>query len=707
LALDPVTFHPFPHLRYDFFMTQMTLEQAFNLAVQQHRAGKLREAESIYRQILSAQPNQPETLHMLGLLAYQSGHASAAVDLIGKAIAINPNDAAYHSNLGMALTALGRLDEAAKALQNAIRLEPNLPEPHNNLGNTFRALGRLDEAAAMFRKAIQLSPSFTAARINLGNIHRARGEFEQAISEFLAALRINPHLPEAQTNLANTLLDQGKLADAMAAYRAAVGLDPSNSLYHYNLGVALERNGQTDEAMACLRGAIRLNPRFIPAYHLGALLQDCGQIDEAIACFRGALSVDPNAAIVHSGLCYALHFHPDSTPESILREHRDWNQRFAAPLTPKTPTFANDRSPDRKLKIGYVSPNFHEHPVARFLLPLLENHDRQNVRIFCYGGVARPDDYTHRAQRAAEVWRDVRGLGDAQLADQIREDGIDILVDLSAHLADNRLLAFARRPAPVQMTYLAYCSTTGVDAIGYRISDGVLDPPGADESVYAEKTVRLPHCYWCYEPPANAPEVGPLPAQRNGHVTFGCLNNFSKVSAAALDAWVRILGQVPGSHLILHARPGSHRQRVLERFAAGGIAAERIRFVEQRPQAQYLATYNDIDIALDSFPYAGGTTSCDALWMGAALVTLRGEIAVGRGGATILHTLGLDSLTANDVEAYVTSAVGLARDLPRLTELRSTLRLRMQSSPLMNAAQFARDMETLYREIWRRWCAAP
>jgi predicted O-linked N-acetylglucosamine transferase (SPINDLY family) len=688
-------------------MTQMTVEQAFNLAVQQHRAGKLREAESIYRQILAAQPNEPDTLHMLGLLAYQSGHAPAAVELIGNAIRINPNAPAYHSNLGMALTALGRLDEAAAALQTAIRLEPNLPEPHNNLGNTFRALGRLDEAADMFRRALQLNPGITAARINLGNIHRARGDLERAIDEFQAALRINPNLPEAQTNLASTLLEQGKLADAIAAYRAALAHDPSNALHHYNLGVALERNGQTDEAITCLRAAVRLNPRFIPAYHLGALLQECGQIDEAIACFRGGLASDPSAAIVHSSLCYALHFHPDSTPDSILREHRAWNERFAAPVTPRTPSFANDRSPDRKLKIGYVSPNFHEHPVARFLLPLLEHHDRENVQVFCYSDVARPDAYTHRAQRAAHVWRDTRGLSDEQLANQIREDAIDILVDLSAHLADNRLLALARRPAPVQLTYLAYCSTTGVDAIGYRISDPVLDPAGADESAYVEKTVRLPHCYWCYEPPANAPEAGPPPAARNGHITFGCLNNFSKVSAPALEAWVRILQQVPDSRLILHARPGSHRQRVLERFASGGISGERIRFVEQAPQARYLSTYNDIDIALDSFPYAGGTTSCDALWMGAALVTLRGKTAVGRGGATILHNLDLDSLVADDVDAYVNTAVALARDLPRLAELRAGMRQRMQSSPLMNAAQFARDIEAIYHDVWRRWCAAP
>jgi predicted O-linked N-acetylglucosamine transferase (SPINDLY family) len=687
-------------------MTQMTLEQAFNLAVQQHRAGKLREAESIYRQILAARPNEPETLHMLGLLAYQAGQASAAAELIGNAIKINPDNAAYYSNQGMALQALGRLEDAAAALQNAIRLEPNLPEPHNNLGNAYRALGRLDDAIAMFRKAIELNPSFTAAWINLGNIHRTHGQLELAMSEFQSALRINPRLPEAQTNLANTLLEQGKLPDAIAAYRVALQLDPSQSVHHYNLGVALERTGETDEAMTCLRSALRLNPRFIPAYHLGALLHECGQIDAAIENFRTAIAVDPTAVIAHSSLCYVLHFHPDSTAQSILQEHRAWNERFAAPLKAQASPPLNDRNAQRRLKVGYVSADLHEHPVARFLLPLLEHHDRETMQVFCYSSAVRPDDYTRRAQRAAEVWRETRSLDDAQLAQRIREDQIDILIDLGAHLADNRLLTFARQPAPVQVSYLAYCSTTGVDAIQYRISDPQLDPPDSSDSIYTEQTLRVPNCYWCYEPPVNAPEVGPLPAERNGHVTFGCLNNFSKVSAPALEAWMRILQEVPDSHLIVHTRLGNHRQRLLEQFATRGISAPRVRFVEQVSQVQYLATYNEIDIALDSFPYAGGTTSCDALWMGAPLVTLRGKTAVGRGGVTILHNLALDSLIAEDVDAYVNTAVSLARDLPRLAELRAGMRQRMRSSPLMNAPQFARDIEAIYRDIWRRWCAA-
>jgi predicted O-linked N-acetylglucosamine transferase (SPINDLY family) len=364
----------------------------------------------------------------------------------------------------------------------------------------------------------------------------------------------------------------------------------------------------------------------------------------------------------------------------------------------------NDRSPQRRLRIGYVSPDFRFHPVGRFLLPLLETHDRGNFEIFCYASVDVPDALTDRCRAYTDAWRDVRDLSDEQLAQVVRRDRIDVLVDLTMHMAQNRLLLFARKPAPVQVTYLAYCGTTGLETMDYRLTDPHLDPPGGDERFYSERSVRLPETYWCYRPTIETPPVNPLPALAAGHVRFGSLNNFCKATPPTLAAWGRLLQAVPVSRLLLSARAGSHRDRVRGLLGEQGVASERVDFVDIQPVAEYFALYQQIDVALDPFPYGGGTTSCDALWMGVPVVSLAGQTAVGRGGLSILTNVGLPDLAARDAGHYVQVAAELAQDLPRLSDLRATLRERMRNSPLMDAPRFARSVEAAYREMWRRWC---
>jgi predicted O-linked N-acetylglucosamine transferase (SPINDLY family) len=356
------------------------------------------------------------------------------------------------------------------------------------------------------------------------------------------------------------------------------------------------------------------------------------------------------------------------------------------------------------LRVGYVSPHFRQHPVGRFLLPLLENHDHAAFEILCYSGDWRRDEITERLQRASDGWRCTVGVSDEELARLIREDRIDILVDLTMHMENSRLLVFARKPAPIQVTYLAYCSTTGVETIDYRLTDPYLDQPNEDPHFYSEESVHLPRTYWCFEPPADAPAAAELPASANGRITFGCLNNFAKVTAPALAAWAEILGSVAGSKLLLHCPPGGHRQRVLADLAARGINANRVEFVARVAFQEYLRLHNRIDIALDPFPYAGGTTTCDALWMGVPVVSLAGQTAVSRAGLSLLSNVGIPELAASTREEYVRLGASLARDLPRLSELRRTLRQRMRRSPLMNAPQFARDVETEYRMMWAKWC---
>jgi predicted O-linked N-acetylglucosamine transferase (SPINDLY family) len=367
---------------------------------------------------------------------------------------------------------------------------------------------------------------------------------------------------------------------------------------------------------------------------------------------------------------------------------------------------ANDRAPERRLRIGYVCPYFCMLPEGRFLLPLLRARDRSCLEVICYSDCRRPDAFTEQFRQTADGWHDIVGWSDLQVAERMRQDRIDIAVDLTLHGLNNRLLALARKPAPVQVTYLAYCSSTGLEAIDYRLSDPYLDPPGMDESVYSEKTMRLPETYWCYQPTSAPPETSPLPALAQGHITFGSLNNFCKVSAPTLAAWGKLLRSVPNAQLLLHTREGSHRQRVLERLGGEGIEPQRVRFAGYLPMEQYFELYQRIDIALDSFPCGGGTTTCDALWMGVPVVSLVGRTAVGRGGLSILSNVGMPELAARSEEEYVRIARELANDIPRLTNLRATLRQRMEQSPLMDTPRFARNIEAAYRQMWRQWCAA-
>ncbi len=720
-------------------MSQLTIQQAFAQALQHHQAGRLQEAEQLYRQILAQQPGHADALHLLGVIAAQVGRHDTAVDLIRQAIALKPNFpeawsnlgnalrnkgqldeaiAAYqraialkpnypeaHSNLGNALSNKGQLNEAIVAYRQAIVLKPNLPEAHSNLGTALRDKGQLDEAIAACRQAIALRPGYPEAHSNLGIALRDKGQLDEAITAYRQAITLKPNFPEAHSNLGTALRDKGQLDEAIAACRQAITLRPGYPEAHINLGNALRDNRQLDEAIAAYRQAITLRPNDAEAYNnLGTAWSDAGQLDEAVAAYRQAVARAPDNAGIHSNLVYTMHFHPAYDAQTVAEEHGRWNLHHAEPLKKFIQPHNNDRSPDRRLRIGYVSPDFREHPVGRFLRPLLEHHDHWNFEIVCYAQVLVPDAITQRLRSYADGWRGIVGLSDTQAADLIRRDRLDILVDLTMHMAHNRLLVFACKPAPVQVTYLAYCSTTGLQTMDYRLSDPYLDPPGGDESFYTEQTIRLPETYWCYQPNIAPREVGPLPVLQLGHITFGCLNNFCKVSEPTLAAWAKLLRAVPNSELLLHAYKGSHRQRLQARLERDGVVPKRVRFAGFMPAEKYFALYRQIDIALDTFPYGGGTTTCDALWMGVPVVSLVGKTAVGRGGLSILSNVGLPELAARSEQEYVAIAAALANDLPRLSRLRATLRHQMEQSPLMDAPRFARHVEAAYRQMWHTWC---
>jgi predicted O-linked N-acetylglucosamine transferase (SPINDLY family) len=599
----------------------------------------------------------------------------------------------------------GELGQAESLCRQILARRPQHVDTLHFLGLIAQQSGHFDNAVDLFRQVIALRPNFAEAHNNLGVAYKRNGQLDDAICAYREAIALKSDYGGAYSNLGNALAEMGELDEAIVAYRRAIAIKPDYAPAYSNLGNALKQTYQLDEAVAACRAAIALKPDFFEAYgNLGNALMDKGQFDEAIAAYRQAILLKPNEVKAHSDLVYSLHFHPRYEARAIAEEQLRWNRQHAQTLRHLIQPHTNDRNPDRRLRIGYVSPDFRVHPVGRFLLPLLAHHDKQQVEVFAYSDVLAADELTARMRSHVDVWRDTARISDEQAAELIRQDHIDILVDLTMHMANNRLLVFACKPAPVQVTYLAYCSSTGLETIDYRLSDPYMDPPGMDESIYSERTIRLADTYWCYEPIISNSDVTPLPALDRGFVSFGSLNNFCKVSEPVLGAWIQLLQNVPKSQLLLHVNDGSHRQRVRDRLQREGIDPARLRFAGFMPTRQYFELYRMIDLGLDTFPYAGGTTTCDALWMGVPVISLAGKTGVGRGGVSILSNIGLPDLIAGSPEMYVHLAGELAGDLARLSNLRSTLRQRMEQSPLMDGRRFAANVEAAYRGMWRTWC---
>jgi predicted O-linked N-acetylglucosamine transferase (SPINDLY family) len=598
----------------------------------------------------------------------------------------------------------GELAEAESLFRQLIEINPANPAFHYALFTLFYQCGRMDEALATLDHALTLRPDEPLFLCMRGDVLGRLRRITESKAAFARSLALQPHNPETHFRLANALAENGNPSDAIVEHRKALALRPDYPEAFSNLASVLTQLGDLDQAMSVCREGLAMRPDFQILYrNLGWACRESGLLDDAIAAYRHAIALRPDHH-AHGDLLFTLHFHPDYDRARLADEHRHWYQLHAAPLQAfATQAHHNDPSPHRRLKIGYVANDLGDRPLGRLLLPLLANHDPAQVETFCYCNIRLNDVLEAQLISHTGTWRLVSGISDRALADQIRHDRIDVLVDLNLHTAGNRLLTFALKPAPVQVTYLAYPSTTGLPTIDYRFTDHHLDPPGSDESVYTEKSVRL-RTYWCYPPLPQAPPVGPLPALSNGHVTFGCLNDYAKVTPAVRSLWARLLQSLPTSRLLLHTKSGSHRSSALEHFAAHGIHPARLQLVGRLPIHQYFALYNQLDIALDPHPWAGGATTCDALYMGVPVVTLAAEKAVSRGGLSILSNVGLPHLAATNPEQYLHTARALATDLPALATLRAALRQMIQTSPLMNGPAFARDVESAYRQMWLAWC---
>jgi protein O-GlcNAc transferase len=623
--------------------------------------------------------------------------------------------------LALAHQRAGRLPEAEAACRQALQSQSGHADVMNLLGIVLCQMHRVGEGVEFLRSACALRPDHAVYLTNLGNALATQGDIDGAIAEFKRALSLVPELPDAWNNLGNAIQERGDAREAIVAHRRAIDLRPDYVQAHYNLAAAYKMAGMADQAIASYDQALTLAPAYAKAeVNRANILKDIGRLDEAIAGYQRGLRISPSA-VTAGNLIYCLYFHPDYDAQRIHDHLLRWNGDFAAPLAREILPHGNDRSPSRRIRVGYVSPDFSEHPAGRFLLPLLANHDHTQMEVFCYSDLRRPDDMTHRLRACADTWRDTFSLDDARLAEQIRADRIDILVDLAQHLANNRLLCFARKPAPIQTTWLGYPGSTGLESIDYRLSDRYLDPPSTDstgspqassgpapglfDAFYSEKTIRLPDSYWCYDPLLDPIEVGPLPAAQNGFVTFGCLNNFAKVTEPAIRLWAQAMSRVAGSRLLILTPTGSARTRFADQLEIFGIAPSRVEFVDRMSRRQYMALYQRIDISLDTWPCNGHTTSFDSIWMGVPLITLTGQTAMSRGGASVLGNLGLAEFIADVPAQYVDVAAALATDRTRLAALRAELRGRIERSSLMDGNRFARNFEAIYRKVWQDWCA--
>lgn len=580
-------------------------------------------------------------------------------------------------DLQLAKTALARGDgrAAIAALNSLLRDHPDHSEGLYLMALCANAAGRVDVAIECLRKARAVSPDDADIAFSLGSLLAATAP-RDALDPFRDAVRLRPDFAAAWTNMGNLLAGMGLLEEAAEAYEQALAADPDLLEVASNLGVIRQSQGRHDEALRHHEHVVRQRPDF----HKGQ----------------------------HNRLM-SMHYNEGLTTDEIQAAHRAWGQRLAreldgAPL--QSAPCANGGDTDRPLRVGYVSPDFRQHPVANFLLPLLEAHDRREVDVWCYSDVARPDAMTEKLQAHADHWVDTAGMADDILAERIAADQIDILVDLAGHTSGNRLAVFARRVAPVQMTWLGYPGITGLAEMDFRLTDAIADPPGEMEGEDTEQLVRLAVGFLCYRPPVDTPAAKPPLGDRP--VVFGSFNNFAKVNETVLDCWARILEVCPGVLLTIKARSlndAGTRRQCADGFRARGIDPARLRLRGTVPGlAEHFAAYNDIDIALDTFPYNGTTTTFDALWMGTPVITLRGDRHAARVGASILTHLGLPELIAEDRDAYIRAAVSLAGDVDRCRNYSVGLRDRMRASPLLDADRFARGIEKTYRDKWNICC---
>ncbi len=562
--------------------------------------------------------------------------------------------------------------------------------------------GRLDEAEPLYRQVLERVPNHVDAMHLLGVIAHQTKRYDVAVQLITRAIELQPGAMAFYINLGNAYREWGNGRRALACYRQAADMMPGNAELRNNFGVMLMEYGELEEAISSFEKAVAVNPEYAEAWsNLAGTLRDAGRVEEGMKCCERAVALSPASEGIQGVMLFTMLFHPGFDAGAIARAHEEWNARFAEPLRKLIqPHGRMPGAADRRLRIGYVSGDFRDHVVARNILPLFRNRDRERFEVFCYYNSGLNDEVTAEFRSLVDGWRDIQALNDDQVAEQVRKDGIDILVDLSLHSSGNRLMVFARKPAPVQVTFAGYPGSTGLETMDYRLTDRWLDAVGEGDENYSEKSIRL-ESFWCYDARGDEPELNELPAANGEGFTFGCLNHFSKVNESSVRLWGRVLARVEKSRLLMLAPQGRHRERMVGILKECGVDRERVTFEGRRSRVEYLKLFHQIDLGLDTLPYNGHTTSLYSYWMGVPVVTLAGKTVVGRAGLSQLMNLGLGEFVARSEEEFVETAVRMAGDVPGLAALRGTLRERMRSSVLMDGRGFAKKIEAAYLEMWK------
>jgi len=670
------------------------------------RSGHLKKAENAFHKALSINPKHPDALHLLGVSYSQQNQHKEAVRLIKKAIKVHPKFSVYYRNLGLALAKLGKNIESINAFKKAILYDNTDVESHNDLAVLYGREGRLKKAKQEYERAIRKDPNYAEAYSNLGNTLKEMGRLDEAVASYNKAIHVSTNFADAYNNRGIVLKELRQLDEAVKSYNKAIEIRSDYAEAYSNRGNILQELEQLDEAVMSYNKAIQYKIDNADAYNnRGNALKSLGLIVEAIGSYREAVRINPNHAVAQSNLLFCMQYGNDITNKKLYLAHKKWGDLQRKWLKTNKTEFINAKDCNKKLRIGFVSPSFKRHPVGFFIASLFENKS-DDAEFVCFSDT-NLDDMSEHIKQLSDEWIDIRSMTDNDVANMIRNKGVDIAIDLAGHSTQNRLLVFARKSAPIQVTWIGgLVGTTGLEAIDYIISDRFETPDWADE-LYTEKIIRMPDSYVCYSPPLYAPTIMPLPVEKNGFITFGCFNNPAKINKLVLEVWAIILKSVPNSRLFLKYKginDHGNRQRILEFMQEHGIDISRLILEGKSQHRELLDQYNKVDIALDTFYYSGGLTTCEALWMGVPVIAMPGETFVSRHSLTYLSTVGVPEFVASDASEYIELAVKLASNKTLLSNFRATLRERMATSALCNGELFADNFSAEMRKIWHVWC---
>ena len=669
--------------------------------------GRIDDAMRCYDAAIRLAPRLARAHLNRGNLFLGLGNMEQALRAYTTALGHDPNYAGAHFNIGNVYVRSGQHEAAAAAYREAIALDPDFADADVALGCVLEDLGQLDAAVTSYRRALKSNPNYCEVHSNLGHALRTLGQVDDAIEHYRRALQIRPDFAEAHNSLGSALFELGRLDDALTSYRRALEINPDFAEAHNNLGSTLRESGQVVAAAASYRRALEINPNSAEAHNnLGYALQDLGQSDEAVASYRRALAIKPDFADAHSSLLFCLSHDGSIGSEALFAEHLRFGEQFEAPHRASWPRHRNARDGERCLQVGFVSGDLRDHAVAYFFEPILGHlATYPGLSLHAYYNHPTEGSITPRLRAHFQHWYRVAGLSDAALAQKIAADGIDILIDLSGHTGENRLLCFARKPAPVQASWMGYPGTTGLSAMDYYLADRYFLPPGKFDSQFTEKLVYLPASA-PFLPDRRAPPVNALPALANGYLTFGSFNRLSKVTPSAVALWSKLLQALPETRMVIGGMPRDGQSSMLvDWFARGGVARERLSFYPRCDVPAYLALHHKVDICLDTFPYTGGTTTNHALWMGVPTLTVAGTTVAGRQGAAILGHVGMDDFIAADADDFCRKGRYWAGNPVALSAVRSGLRARCEQSPVRDPEVITAGIDQALRIMWRRWCA--